>query len=137
MEGVYRIKTSADEHGVFRVLVEVLNTDRRPNTRIWGVKVSVSPGRFGVDEAWSIRLRSDAGEGEIGKLLFVPLDKGVNRLEIPVMHSGGATYPDLDPQGRVFDEIVRDVQATLVARDLVPGAGGRRPKGPRTQAAGS
>lgn len=119
MEGA-SIISLAPEHAVFSVLADVLNSWDEPGVRLQAVKVSVNPSRFGYDEACSVRLRSEQGEGEIGKLLVVPLNQGSFELKVPEKHSGGAAWPELDPDGRRFDEVVARVLSALQQRGLLP-----------------
>lgn len=104
---------TAPEHAVFFVLTEVVNSLGSPDVRLWGVKVSVNPSRFGTDEAFSVRLRSEKGEGEIGKILVIPWRKGSYLLKIPKHGTGGATPPELDPDGRWLDQVVERVLEKL------------------------
>jgi len=114
------ILTSAPEHAVFSVLAGVLNAWDEKGVRLTGVKVSVNPSRFGYEEACSVRLTCEDGEGEIGKLLIVPLGPEAYKLWVPPNHTGGAAFPELDPDGRRFDEVVSRVVSGLNRQGLLP-----------------
>lgn len=113
------LETQASERVVFSALADVVSGYRDPSFRVWGVKVSVEPSRFGTEEAISIRLRSKAGEAEIGKILVIPLDHGDYLFKVPVNQTGGAAMPDLDRDGQVFDNIVGSVLERLRQLGLV------------------
>lgn len=106
------------EHAVFSALADVLNSLKEPGVRLWGVKVSVNPSRFGVDEAISVRLRTEAGESEIGKIVVVPLGDGRYLLKTPEKGTGGAAAPELDPDLSRFSQVITAVLDRLTKLGL-------------------
>ncbi len=98
----YEIPIRASEGAVFSALVDAIQQLKRtkPGVHFRGVKISVNPSVFGVDEAFSIRIKNNAGKGEIGRIIIKPVDDDNNLLVIPENGTGGSKPPALDPDGR-------------------------------------
>ena len=83
MANLYECPIQAGEDAVFGAIADVVQAHKTGDTRLWAVKVSVNPSRFGIDEAISLRLRSPAGEAEIGKLIIRPINGENHLLVVP------------------------------------------------------
>lgn len=114
------VLTEANDYVIFTVLADVVKSLTTSDRRVWGVRVSVNPSRFGVDEAFSVLLRTQDTEGEIGKILVIPRGNGLYWLRVPIKHTGGAAWSELDPQGNTFDAVVQQLLVSLEKRGLVP-----------------
>ncbi|GEM_PF-2086823 len=119
MKEPLEIKTQASEQVVFSALADEANSQKNPDVNLWGVRVSVNSSRFGTDEAISIRLRSKAGEAEIGKILMIPLNDGHYLFKVPLNQTGGATMPELDSSGERFTQVLIGVLRRLLALGLI------------------
>ncbi|MCH8061882.1 MAG: hypothetical protein IH861_05205 [Chloroflexi bacterium] len=118
MANLFECPVQAGEDAVFGAIADVLQTHKTSDTRLWAVKVSVNPSRFGIDEAISLRLRSSAGEAEIGKLIIRPLNGENHLLVVPENATGGAKPPELDPEGKYLHETIESLLIRLEQLNL-------------------
>ena len=130
MTNGFECSVDAGEEAVFGALVDVVQSIKAPNMRLWAVKVSVNPSRFGVEEAFSVRLRNPAGEGEIGKITIRPLHGTQHLLKVPKNRTGGAKPPELDPKGSYFNTILKDLLGRLVDLGMYTPPSAPEDKGP-------
>ncbi len=109
----YRIQ--GDERAVFYALVDAIQQlkQKEPNVEFRGIKVSVNPTVFGVDEAFSIRIKLNVGEGEIGRITVKPIRGNKNLLTIPKNRTGGSAPPDLDSDGLYFKLLEQQLLKSL------------------------
>lgn len=120
MTNGFECSIQAGEEAIFGALVDVVQSLKAPDRRLWAVKVSVNPSRFGVEEAFSVRLRKAAGEGEIGKFLIRPVSGTRHLLVVPKNRTGGAEPPELDADGDYFNGILDALLIRLAQLGLLP-----------------
>ncbi len=84
------------------------------------VKASVEKDRYGVEEAYRVRLHGDGGNSEIGVLCFIPLGVRRNVLRVPEHHGGGNAYPPADADGKIFDRFFWRLANRMYLDGLVP-----------------
>ena len=113
MTNLFECPIQAGEDAVFGAVADVVQDHKNGDTHLWAVKVSVNPSRFGIDEAISLRLRSPAGEAEIGKLIIRPLNGENHLLVVPENATGGAKPPELDPDGKYLHRTLESLLIRL------------------------
>ena len=118
MANLFECPIEAGEDAVFGAIADVVQPLNTSDTRLWAVKVSVNPSRFGIDQAISLRLRSPVGEAEIGKLIIRPLNGAKHLLVVPENATGGAKPPELDPDGEYLNKTLRSLLKRLEQLNL-------------------